>query len=80
MPKLKRTEVKKTVKQIAPIDDVDAFTVDEFCKRNRFSVQAFYKHRSKMPKTFNIGTRVLISKEAAAEWRHEQEEKATATV
>jgi len=29
-----------------------------------------------MPRTFNVGTRVLISKEAAAAWRREREQAA----
>jgi hypothetical protein len=59
-------------------DDADAFTVNEFCARHRISVQLFYKNRKQMPRTFNVGTRVLISKEAAAAWRHEREQAARA--
>jgi hypothetical protein len=59
-------------------DDADAFSVREFCRRNRISVQLFYKNRSQMPRTFNVGTRVLISKEAAAAWRRERERAAQA--
>ena len=58
------------------MDDADAYSIDEFCRRNRFSVQLFYKNRSQMPRTFNVGTRVLISKEAAAAWRREREKAA----
>jgi hypothetical protein len=36
-------------------------------------VQLFYKNRSQMPRTFNVGTRVLISREAATAWRRERE-------
>jgi hypothetical protein len=54
-------------------DDADAFSVIEFCARHRISVQLFYKNRKQMPRTFNVGTRVLISKEAAAAWRRERE-------
>jgi hypothetical protein len=57
-------------------DDADAFTVNEFCARHRFSVQLFYKNRKQMPRTFNIGKRVLISKEAAAAWRRQREQAA----
>jgi hypothetical protein len=53
-------------------DEADAFTVNEFCTRHRISVQLFYKNRKQMPRTFNVGTRVLISKEAAAAWRRER--------
>ena len=59
-------------------DDADVFTVNEFCARHRISVQLFYKNRKQMPRTFNVGTRVLISKEAAAAWRREREQAAKA--
>ena len=55
------------------IGEGDAYSIEEFCARHRISVQAFYKYRSLMPRTFNVGTRVLISKEAAAAWRRERE-------
>ena len=54
-------------------DEVDAFSVAEFCSRHRISVQLFSKNRSQMPRTFNVGTRVLISREAATAWRRERE-------
>ncbi|WMT71897.1 hypothetical protein [Bradyrhizobium sp. Ash2021] len=57
-------------------DNADAFTISEFCTRHRISVPLFYKNRKQMPRTFNIGTRVLISKEAAAAWRREREQAA----
>ena len=60
-------------------DDVDAFSVNEFCRRHRISVQLFYKMRDQMPATFNVGTRVLISKEAAARWRAEREQASPST-
>ena len=56
--------------------DADAYSVDEFCARHRISPQLFYKNRKQMPRTFNVGTRVLISKEAAAAWRREREQAA----
>ena len=54
-------------------DEVDAFSVAEFCKRHRISVQLFYKFKDRMPVTFRVGTRVLISREAAACWRAQRE-------
>jgi len=57
-------------------DDADAFSVKEFCRRNRISVQLFYKNRNQMPRTFHVGTRVLISREAAAAWRRARENAA----
>ncbi|TYL72061.1 hypothetical protein [Bradyrhizobium cytisi] len=59
----------------SPVDQPDAYSVDEFCARHRISPQLFYKLRPQglMPLTFNVGTRVLISREAAAAWRRERE-------
>jgi hypothetical protein len=58
------------------VSDPDAYSINEFCARHRISVQLFYKVREQMPRTFNVGTRVLISKEAAAAWRREREQEA----
>jgi len=58
--------------------DPDAFSVQEFCRRHRISPQLFYKFREQMPVTFNVGSRVLISREAAAAWRCERENAAKA--
>jgi hypothetical protein len=60
-------------KMAAPADDADSFSVKEFCRRNRISVQLFYKLRKEMPATYRVGSRVLISKEAAADWRRKRE-------
>jgi hypothetical protein len=57
-------------------DEVDAFSVAEFCRRHRISVQLFYKFKDDMPVTFRVGTRVLVSKESAARWRAERERAA----
>jgi hypothetical protein len=68
-----------TGRKIAMFDvanDADAFTVQEFCARHRISVPLFYKNRNEMPRTFRVGTRVLISREAAAAWRRARENAA----
>jgi hypothetical protein len=67
-------------KQRDASDDTDAYSIDEFCSRHRISPQLFYKMKPQglMPRTFNVGTRVLISKEAAAAWRREREKAAQA--
>ena len=57
----------------AAADEADAFSVGEFCRRHRISPQLFYKFKAEMPVTFRIGTRVLISREAAARWRAQRE-------
>ena len=54
-------------------DDADAYSIEEFCRRHRISVQIFYKLKDEMPVTFRVGTRVLISREAAARWRARRE-------
>ena len=57
--------------------EADAYSVIEFCERHRISVQMFYKNRDEMPTTFRVGSRVLISREAAAAWRAEREAATT---
>jgi hypothetical protein len=61
-------------------DDADAFSIGEFCRRHGISPQLFYKFKREMPATFRVGTRVLISREAAAAWRREREMAACTTV
>ena len=57
----------------AALDDADAYSVEEFCRRHRISVQAFYKHPDLMPDSFYVASRRLISRESAARWRAERE-------
>ena len=66
-----------TGSEMFDVADADAFSVNEFCARHRISVQLFYKNRKQMPRTFNVGTRVLISKESAVAWRREREAAST---
>lgn len=63
-------------------DEADAYSIDEFCARNSISRQLFYKLKPQglMPKTFKLGARVLISREAAAAWRRARENAAQAAV
>lgn len=71
-----------TTKQMAgtanPAGDFDAYSIAEFCRRHSISPQMFYKLKDQglMPLTFRVGTRVLVSKEAAAAWRRERETEA----
>jgi len=57
--------------------DGDAYSVREFCARHRISVAVFYKYPGMMPATFSVGSRRLISREAAAAWRRERENAST---
>jgi hypothetical protein len=50
------------------IDEPGAYSVEEFCRAHKFSVQAFYKYPELMPDCFFIGSRRLISREARARW------------
>jgi hypothetical protein len=65
-------------KSLDSVDNADAYSVDEFCARHRISPQLFYKLKPQglMPVTFNVGTLVLISREAAAAWRRARENAA----
>jgi hypothetical protein len=52
-----------------------AFTISEWCERNRISRSLFYilDRRGEAPHTFRIGKRRLISAEADIVWRRERE-------
>jgi predicted DNA-binding transcriptional regulator AlpA len=52
-----------------------AYTIPEWCEANRVSRGSFYnlKKAGQAPRTYNVGTRVLISAEADAEWRKDRE-------
>jgi len=55
--------------------DSDAFTIENFCKRHSMCRATFYnlKKRGEGPRLMRVGSRSLISVEAAAEWRRERE-------
>jgi len=48
----------------------EVFSINTFCKAYGISRALFYKLQidGKAPKTFNLGRRVLISREAAQAW------------
>ncbi len=52
-----------------------SYTVEEFCELNGISRSGYYKNRAAGigPREMRVGARVLISKEAAAEWRQARE-------
>jgi hypothetical protein len=51
------------------------FNIEEFCKAHRISRAMLYKlwNQGLGPRTMRTGKRVLITVEAAAEWRRENE-------
>ena len=69
-----RSEVTGRKPTVLAVDDADAFSIGEFCRRHGISVQAFYKYKDEMPAMFRVGSRVLISREAASAWRRAREQ------
>jgi predicted DNA-binding transcriptional regulator AlpA len=59
-----------------------AFSVDEFCAAHGISRAMFYKicAEGKGPRLMSVGTRKLISNEAAADWRKQCEDAAAGQV
>lgn len=57
-------------------DDCDAYSVEQFCHRHNISRSTFYLlvRKAQGPRTFKIGARTLISREAAADWRRSRED------
>ncbi len=59
----------------APPDDPDAYTIGEFCRRHMLSRPTYNRLRSQGlgPREIKLAQKVLITKEAAADWRIERE-------
>jgi predicted DNA-binding transcriptional regulator AlpA len=57
--------------------ELDAMSIDVFCKRHAISRALFYKmaKAGKGPRIIKIGTRSIISAEAATAWRRRMEAK-----
>ena len=55
-----------------------AYSIDEFCRPHGICRASFYnlQNRGEAPRTMKVGARVLISVEAAADWRREREQAA----
>lgn len=51
--------------------DIEAYSILQFCAAHGISRASFYNlvTAGKAPRTMKVGGRVLISKEAAADWR-----------
>jgi len=58
--------------------DRAAFTITEFCEAHRISRSKLYQlwAAGTGPRVMKVGVKVLISIEAAAEWRREREQAA----
>jgi len=59
----------------AKVQDRDAYSVAEFCARHGFSKWFLYSEwrQGRGPRFFWVGDRRFITREAAADWRQEQE-------
>jgi excisionase family DNA binding protein len=55
--------------------DTDAFSFEEFCNRHRICRATLYNliKRGEGPAVMRVGGRVLISREAAEQWRRRME-------
>ena len=53
----------------------DAYTIEEFCKSHRISRGTFYNllKAGHGPSIMKVGSRTLVSAEAAADWRRKVE-------
>ena len=56
-----------------------SLTVSEFCAAEKLSRSMLYKlwAEGNGPRTFNVGTKRLISYESRQEWRHAREAEST---
>jgi hypothetical protein len=56
--------------------ELDAYSVDTFCKRHGFSRAYLYLlwRRGEGPRFMQVGARRLISREAAIDWRRSMEQ------
>jgi predicted DNA-binding transcriptional regulator AlpA len=55
------------------------FTLREFCNAHRISRATFYNllNRGTAPKVMRVGRKVMVSREAATNWRRELEARAS---
>jgi hypothetical protein len=60
-------------------NEPDANSIPEFCTRHRFSPAKYFQIAAagEGPRVMRVGKRVLISREAAAEWRRSREAAAS---
>jgi len=57
-----------------PLPQLDCLSIDQFCERHGISRPHYYRLREHglTPVEFRLGTRVLITREAAQAWRAER--------
>ncbi len=54
---------------------IEAYSIQQFCDSHNISRSLFYllEKEGRVPKTFKVGRRRLVSREAAEKWRREME-------
>ncbi|ACK52006.1 hypothetical protein Msil_3097 [Methylocella silvestris BL2] len=62
------------------MEQQDVYDIEQFCDRHRISKSTYFNLQKAGvgPRVMHVGKRVLITKEAAADWRRAREQ-ATAT-
>ncbi len=60
----------------------DVYNIIEFCQRHGLSRSSFYNLEKigQAPRCMRVGARIMISKEAAADWRREREAAPAAAI
>jgi predicted DNA-binding transcriptional regulator AlpA len=60
----------------------DSFSIMEFCQKHGLSRSLFYKllDSGEGPRVMRVGSRIMISKEAAADWRRARETASQSTI
>ena len=66
-----------TGKKFRSTEERDAYSIEEFCRRHNLSHGTYYNMRAAgiAPREARVLGRILISKEAAADWRRARETK-----
>jgi hypothetical protein len=61
--------------QADPADLTEALTIAEFCHAYRYSPSLYFKEKraGRGPRELKVGRRVVITKQAAAEWARQHE-------
>jgi hypothetical protein len=65
----------KPIRPAKPTEDRDAYSIGEFCRRHNISRGTYYnlKHLGLGPREARAMGRVIITKEAATDWRKQIE-------
>jgi hypothetical protein len=67
--------LKTRARDIIGTPGPDAYNIEDFCRSHGISRRTFYSliQSGKAPRLMRVGARVLISREAAADWRRDME-------